>query len=127
MGRRGRPPVQEVPPQQPPGGEDAGPGPLPPLAREALRRRAAAGPVPHVHAVQGHERGLARATGHAVLQARDRSSPEETEAAAVRRPEENMRLADRGLAPRPNVADLKISLLAEGRRRRPSPCASLLA
>lgn len=90
MGRRGRPSVQEVPPQQPPGGADAGPGPVPPVAWETLRWWAAAGPVPHVHAVQGHERGLARPAGHALLQARDRSSPAEAEAAECK-PQENLK------------------------------------
>lgn len=55
-----------------------------------MRRRAPAGPVPHVHAVQGHERGLARPAGDAVLQARDRGSPAQAETAAERKPQEDM-------------------------------------
>lgn len=65
------------------------------MAREALRRRAAAGPVPHVHAVQGHERGLARPAGDAPLQARDRSSPPQAEAAAKPQRQEVVRSSRR--------------------------------
>jgi len=62
------------------------------VAREAVRRRAPSRPVPHVHAVQGHERGLARPAGDALLQARDRSSPPQTETAAAElKPQEVMR------------------------------------
>ncbi|XP_077352763.1 chondroitin sulfate N-acetylgalactosaminyltransferase 1 isoform X2 [Festucalex cinctus] len=39
LGRRGRAPVPQVPAQQPPGGAGAITRPLPPVAREALRRR----------------------------------------------------------------------------------------
>lgn len=82
LGRRGRVPVQEVHPQQPAGGAGADARPLPPVAREALRRRAVAGPVSHVHAVQGHERGLARPAGDAVLGAREGGPPPQAEPAA---------------------------------------------
>lgn len=61
------------------------------MARETLRRRASTRPVPHVHAVQGHERGLARPAGDAVLQARDRSSPSQTEATAELEPQEGIK------------------------------------
>lgn len=81
LGRRRRPPLQKVPPQQPPGRPSAVTRPLPPVAREALRRRAAARPVPNVHAVQGHERGLAWPAGNALLQAWDRSSSPQAETA----------------------------------------------
>lgn len=53
------------------------------MAREALRRRAVAGPVSHVHAVQGHERGLARPAGDAVLPSREGGSPPQAETAAA--------------------------------------------
>lgn len=82
LGRRRCSPLQEVPPQQPSGGSSAVARLVPPVAREALRRRAPARPVPHVHAVQGHERGLARPAGDALLQARDWSSPPQAETAA---------------------------------------------
>lgn len=61
------------------------------MARETLHRRASTRPVPHVHAVQGHERGLARPAGDAVLQARDRSSPPQTEATAELEPQEGIK------------------------------------
>lgn len=88
LGRWRRPPLQEVPPQQPAGGPSPVAWLVPPVAREALRRRAAPGPVPHVHAVQGHERGLARPAGNALLQAEDRGAPPQAERKAE--PQENM-------------------------------------
>lgn len=48
-----------------------------------------------MYAVQGHERGLARAAGDAVLQARDRGSPPQTERAAELKPKEDMKAKSR--------------------------------
>ncbi|XP_043310607.1 chondroitin sulfate N-acetylgalactosaminyltransferase 1 isoform X1 [Cervus canadensis] len=79
LGRRGRASLPQVSAQQPGGGPRARAGPLPPVARETLRGRAGARAVPDVHAVQGHERGVPRAAGHAGLQARDRGPPPQTE------------------------------------------------
>lgn len=73
------PPLQKVPSQQPLSGASSVTWLVPPVAREALCWWAPPRPVPHVHAVQGHERGLARPAGDAVLQARDRGSPPQAE------------------------------------------------
>lgn len=75
MGRGGCPPVQEVPAERPDRGPDPGVEPLPPVAREALRGRADAGAVPHVHPVQGHERGVPLPPGHAGVPPGDRGAP----------------------------------------------------
>lgn len=85
------PPVQKVPPQQPSGGSSTIAKLVPLVAREALCGRAPSRPVPHVYAVQGHERGIARPAGDAVLQARDRSSPPQTETTKLK-PEEDMKI-----------------------------------
>lgn len=61
------------------------------MAREALRRRAVAGPVSHVHAVQGHERGLARPAGDAVLPAREGGPPPQAQPAAAAETQEDLR------------------------------------
>lgn len=72
LGFGGCAPLQEVPPQQADGRALPVPQPLPPVAREAVCRRASAGQVQDVHANQSYERGLAQPAGGAVLQTRDR-------------------------------------------------------
>lgn len=104
VGRGGRPPVQEVPAERPDRGADPGVQPLPPVAREAVRRRADTGAVPHVHPVQGHERGLPLPPGHAGVPPGDRGSPPQ---AGLQDPEQTGGL--RG-GPRPNRESLKTHL-----------------